>query len=101
MLRPGERLVVSNYYDYSVSWLLAADCVLMDKDRMPKYNTSRGTQKELCVAFEAKIPVYTSIADLIDKEPPMRQDVVPSCTTRPLDCQGPDSASGKGKADAV
>ena len=60
MLREGESLTVRDYYDYSMAWLEASDCVLV----VPKSENSKGTQAEIKRATELEIPVYHSLDEL-------------------------------------
>ena len=60
MLRDGESLTVQDYYDYSMAWLEASDCVLV----VPGSEGSKGTQAEIKRAIELDIPVYNRLVDL-------------------------------------
>jgi len=60
MLRDGESLTVQDYYDYSMAWLEASDCVLV----VPNSEGSKGTQAEIKRAIELDIPVYNRLVDL-------------------------------------
>jgi hypothetical protein len=71
--RNGECIDIQDYYDYSVSWLLASDCCLLDEGRMLDYRSSIGTQNELAVAERNNIRVYTSLGELISNEPKRRE----------------------------
>ena len=52
------------YYDYTMEWLKASDCVLV----CPNYKNSVGTKAEIAKAEEMGIPVYYSLEDLMGKE---------------------------------
>ena len=52
------------YYDYTMEWLKASDCVLV----CPNYINSKGTQAEIKQAGELGIPVYFNITDLCEAE---------------------------------
>ena len=58
MLREDEALTVNDYYEYSIAWLLAADCVYV----MPDSEVSRGTAREIELARENNIPVYFQLS---------------------------------------
>jgi len=60
MLRDGETLTVQDYYDYSMAWLEASDCVLV----VPNSDNSKGTRAEIKRAKELDIPVYYTLAEL-------------------------------------
>ena len=64
MLREGENLSVQDYYDYSIAWLLASDAMLVH--RLSK--NSVGTIREIEIAEQNLIPVYYSLAGLIQFE---------------------------------
>ncbi|MFA6281240.1 MAG: DUF4406 domain-containing protein [Candidatus Omnitrophota bacterium] len=59
-----DQLKVSDYYSYSMAWLDASDAVLVT----PDYENSKGTIAEIERAMELHIPVYFSLADLIQSE---------------------------------
>jgi hypothetical protein len=61
MLHDNEELRVEDYYDYSMAWLEASDCVLT----LPNYINSNGALKEIKRARELGIPVYYSKQELI------------------------------------
>jgi hypothetical protein len=69
MLRDGERLAVEDYYEYSIAWLMVADCALLDKVVMAGWEKSRGTLKEIEVAKTLNIPIYESLSDLCECVP--------------------------------
>lgn len=52
------------YYDYTMEWLKASDCVLV----CPNYVNSVGTKNEIKRAEELGIPVYFNITDLCEHE---------------------------------
>ena len=60
MLRDGETLTVQDYYDYSMAWLEASDCVLV----VPNSDNSTGTQAEIKRAEELGISVYYALDEL-------------------------------------
>lgn len=60
MLQGDEKLLVQDYYQYSISWLEKSDCVLV----LPNSDKSKGTQAELVRARELNIPIYTSLEEL-------------------------------------
>ena len=65
MLRDNEKLVVKDYYEYSLAWLDASMAVLV----LPGYENSVGTQNEIKRANELKIPVFYSLEELKDAIP--------------------------------
>ncbi len=60
MLRGNESLSVDDYYEYSIAWLKVSSAGLL----VPGWSNSKGTQKELKIAYELKIPVYESLRNL-------------------------------------
>ena len=54
MLREGEQLTVDQYYAYSLAWLRVSDAMFV----IPNWTQSKGTQKEILVATELRIPVF-------------------------------------------
>ena len=60
MLKEGESLKVQDFYDYSMAWLEASDCVLL----VPGYENSKGTNAEIKRANKLGIPVYYNLLDL-------------------------------------
>lgn len=52
------------YYDYTMAWLEASDCVVV----CPNWENSKGTKAEIERANELKIPVYYSIDELEEAE---------------------------------
>ena len=60
MLRDNENLEVKDYYEYSLSWLRKSDAILV----LPNSENSVGTQKEIEVAKELKIPIFYNLEDL-------------------------------------
>jgi len=62
MLREGELLSVSDYYQYSMAWLEVSDAVLV----LPNSENSKGTQAEIARANELNIPIFYSFPDLME-----------------------------------
>ena len=60
MLREGEKLTVQNFYDYSITWLKASDCVLL----VNNWHGSIGTKIEIEKAGELDIPIFCSLLEL-------------------------------------
>lgn len=60
MLRSNEKLTLSDYYDYSISWLVVSDAVLV----VPFSEKSKGTHREIIIALDKKIPVYYTLTAL-------------------------------------
>lgn len=52
------------YYEYTMEWLKASDCVLV----CPNWENSKGTIAEIETAKSRGIPVYYSLEELIEKE---------------------------------
>lgn len=69
MLRPGEKISLQAYYDYSLAWLEVSDAVLVTGD----YQKSKGTMNEIAVALAEQIPVFYSLDELV-KEIPIQSD---------------------------
>jgi hypothetical protein len=62
MLRYGETLYLQQYLNYSKTWLLAADVVLIvDNSRN---ELSSGTQAEIVLAQQNHIPIFYGLEDL-------------------------------------
>jgi len=62
MLRDGESLSVDDYYEMSMAWLVVSDAMLV----LPGWQKSKGTIAEMTKATELLIPIYFSLADLIN-----------------------------------
>jgi len=60
MLRDGEALSVPDYYEYSLAWLRASDCVFVT----PGWEDSKGTVAEIQEAERLGIPVVYNIKDI-------------------------------------
>ena len=60
MLREGENLTVEDYYRYSIAWLRVSDAMLL----VPDWQASKGTKKEMEIAYKMPIPVYYDIDEL-------------------------------------
>jgi len=60
MLRDGERLLVEDYYQYSLAWLRASDVVFV----IPGHERSKGTKAEVAEAHRLGIPVVYSIEEI-------------------------------------
>lgn len=61
MLRGGEALSVSDYYEYSIAWLDAAECVYV----VPGSEHSHGTNLEIEYAAGKGIKIVYDIDELI------------------------------------
>ena len=73
----GESLSVEDYYEYSLAWLDASDCVLV----VPGYENSKGTMKELAYAAQMGLPIYYKVEDLYESENELRAET-PEVTNR-------------------
>ena len=62
MFRDGESLSVDDYYEMSMAWLMVSDAMLV----LPGWRKSKGTCAEIAKAVELKIPIFYSLADLIN-----------------------------------
>ncbi len=60
MLDEGERLVVEDYYEYSIAWLEVSDGMIL----VPGWENSKGTVAEIDKANAFAIPVFSSIKQL-------------------------------------
>lgn len=60
MLRQGENLFLKDYYRYSVSWLEVSDYMFV----LPNSQDSKGTQDEIKIATNKRIPIFYSLEDL-------------------------------------
>ena len=60
MLRPDERLSVSDYYSYSLAWLDVCDAMIL----VHGWENSKGTLKEIERAKELGIQIFHSIDEL-------------------------------------
>lgn len=49
-----QNLSFEDYYEYSIAWLLASDCMFV----LSKYENSKGTLNEIEIAKENNIPVF-------------------------------------------
>lgn len=63
MLRESESLSIKDYYDYSIAWLVVSDAMIL----VPGWEESKGTQNEIKIAKERKIPIYNSLKDLLNE----------------------------------
>ena len=63
-LRDDEELTVDNYYEYSITWLVVSDAMLV----MPGWQYSKGTLKEIEIARALGIPIYYSFDDMVKNE---------------------------------
>lgn len=61
MLQGDEKLVVEDYYEYSLAWLEVSQAMLV----LPGFENSKGTAKEIERAKELFIPVFYHVEDLI------------------------------------
>ena len=61
MLREGESLTVSDYYRYSIDWLVVSDCMVV----LDGWKNSTGTMKEIEIANENGIPIYYGIENFL------------------------------------
>jgi len=64
-LREGEELHVDDFYRYSSDWLKVSNAVLL----VPGWENSKGTIEELRIAKELNIPIFNSLAELLDAFP--------------------------------
>lgn len=53
---------VKQFYDYSMAWLDVSDAILV----LPNSKVSEGTQAEIKRAHEIDIPIFFSLADVVD-----------------------------------
>lgn len=60
---PHAELPHDDWMAVDIPWVLESDCLL----RLP--GESKGADIEVCVATEAKIPVYHSISELLERPP--------------------------------
>lgn len=51
---------VEQFYDYSITWLKVCDCMFL----VPEYKNSKGTLKEIEIAKEMGIPIFTDIQEM-------------------------------------
>lgn len=65
MMKDDESVQIEDYYEYTISWLLGSDYMLV----LPGYENSHGVKKEIEVATEAGIATFFSLQDLIDAAP--------------------------------
>lgn len=61
MLRNGEMLTVSDYYNYSLAWLEVSDAMLV----ISGWEKSKGTAAEIDFAREKGIPIFYSIKEFL------------------------------------
>ena len=64
MLRESETLTVSDYYRYSLDWLLVSEAMIV----VEGYETSLETLNEIAIAKEQGIPVYYSLDKFTERE---------------------------------
>ncbi len=57
-----SRVTKQMFYDYTLSWLAVSDCVFLLPERT---ENSDGVQRELELARELYIPIFTNIDDLV------------------------------------
>lgn len=60
MLRDDEKLTIEDYYRYCIEWLKVSEAVLV----LPNSEKSKGTQEEIRIAGEMKIPIFYSLEEL-------------------------------------
>jgi hypothetical protein len=66
MLRPGEKLTVPDFYEYSKAWLEVSDAMYIHPNS--DWRNSKGTLAEIQRAKEMAIPVYYDLGEMTDKE---------------------------------
>jgi len=64
MLRPGEKLTVHDYYEYSMAWVDVSHAMLV----LPGWEHSTGTLAEIERAKEVNIPIYYSMEEMVENE---------------------------------
>ena len=62
MREDSQKIGIQEYYDYSMAWLEASDCVLISHG----HEHSKGTQAEIQKATKLGIPVFFNLKDLVD-----------------------------------
>ena len=60
----SEKLIVKDFYDYSLAWLEVSDAMLV----LWGWEKSKGTLTEMERAKELNIPIYYTFGDLIKNE---------------------------------
>lgn len=67
-----KEFTVKQFYDYSMEWLYASDCVfvLPNHEGLRDWQQSSGTLKEIAEAENMGIPVYYSYEELLQATNP-------------------------------
>lgn len=59
----GAKVTVQDFYEYSLEWLRVSEAVIVEPVNAEQ---SKGTQAEIAEAKRLGIPVFWSVADLIE-----------------------------------
>jgi hypothetical protein len=61
MLKDGEKISIETYYNYCIEWLKVSDIIFL----VAGWGSSKGTKKEIEIAKELNIPIFTDYEKLL------------------------------------